>query len=192
MIVLILLGVAMILFFGPFMFTLAVVSLIRGIRSKSWRTTDGEIVSSTVREWLSEPGGMGDFYDRGGQKCYAPEIVYRYVIGGKDYFSRRVDAREITGGDEGRKRSRRLTMKYRPGKDVRVYYNPQNPQISVLEPGLALDFIFYSELISGVVLLLTGAYFFFSIGQGSTTAWPLLVGCFVLGIVVAYILREDR
>ena len=87
---------------AAFLATTAALSFVTGIKSRKWPVANGEILSSEVNEWLSEPGWAGDFYDRGGAECYSTEIIYKYSINNSDYYSNRIDAHQVTGGDQGK------------------------------------------------------------------------------------------
>jgi hypothetical protein len=173
-----------------FMTTAAVLSLILGIKSRRWSAVEGEILSSEVIEWLSEPGSAGEFYDRGGAKCYAPEIFYKYTIKNSDYYSNRIDAREVTGGDQGIKRSLRFVNKYYPGKKVSIYYDPNNPERSVLESGITLGAVFYIEAVTGFVALPGCMYWWASLQPSIVVPWIVFVIGVCLGVPSAYFLSR--
>ena len=89
--------------------------------SVDWPRTMGVVVSSEVE---SRAG-----YDT---TDWHARVSYRYATDGNSYLSRR-----ITFGDIGSSRNTAMSLvdKYSVGKSVSVYYNPESPDISVLEPG---------------------------------------------------------
>ncbi|MBI4267992.1 MAG: DUF3592 domain-containing protein [Chloroflexi bacterium] len=174
---------------AAFMTMSAVLSLVRGITSKSWSMAEGEIISSIVQAWISEGSPAGPEYGRGGNKCYTPEITYSYKAQDSYYESRRIDAREDTGGDWGRKRSQRLVKKYYAGKRVQVYYNAKNPAQSVLKRGISLDAMFYIEAITGFIVL-PGCMFWWSTLQPPTVVpWIAFTVGLSPGLALAYFLN---
>ena len=175
---------------AAFLATTAALSFVTGIKSRKWPVANGEILSSEVNEWLSEPGWAGDFYNRGGAECYSPEIIYKYSINNSDYYSNRIDARQVTGGDQGKKRSLRLVTKYYPGKKVSVYYDPNNPEHSVLESGVTLGPVFYIEAVGGFIGLPGCMYWTASLQPSIVIPWILFVIGVCLGVPLAYFLSR--
>ena len=109
-------------------------------RSKDWKNSEGEIISSKTQE---------SYFDEGA--IYKTVIQYKYTIGEKEYFSNRV----FYGDYIGRNFSysvKKIVNKYVKGATVSVYYNPQHPNKSVLETGIHP--VIYRELIVGILFLL--------------------------------------
>lgn len=72
-------------------------------------------------------------------------ILYEYRVNQKKYTGRTVAfAPKLASG-------RRLLNKYPPGKQVAVYYRPDDPEITTLETGLSRAN--YVMLATGIVLL---------------------------------------
>jgi hypothetical protein len=138
---------------ATFFITMVVLSFLEGVKSKSLHSIEGEILSSDVAEWVTQGGWFGDNYITGGETCYTTKIVYRYVVNGTEYYSERVDAREKTGGNEGRKNSSKLVTKYFRGKKVTVYYDPRNPHKALLEQGIKLNGVMLIEAFMGFILI---------------------------------------
>jgi hypothetical protein len=109
-------------------------------RSKKWKITDGEIISSKMQESNFDDGAI-----------YKAVIQYKYTIGEKEYFSNRMFYGDYIGKNFS-KSIQTLVSKYTKGTTVLVYYNPQHPNKSVLEPGIHL--VIYRELLAGILLLL--------------------------------------
>jgi hypothetical protein len=83
---------------------------------------------------------------------YAAHVAYAYTVGG----------RELTGstvwfGDEDtrdRDEAQKTLAQFPVGKEVRVFYRPEQPETAVLEPGTYPSS--YQMLVLGVVLGLAG------------------------------------
>ena len=107
-------------------------------RNKNWKITEGEIISSKMQESL-DVGAM-----------YQADIQYKYVIGEKEYFSKRIFYGHYLGKNFP-KSIKTLINKYVKGKKVLVYYNPKHPDKSVLETGVHT--IIYQELFAGILFV---------------------------------------
>jgi hypothetical protein len=74
---------------------------------------------------------------------YYPVVQYRYRVDGRDFLGERItsDSVRVLGArSDERSRNRglvqRILARYPEGAAVRVYYDPDDPNRSVLEPGV--------------------------------------------------------
>lgn len=85
---------------------------------------------------------------------YTYEINGRKFTGGRPFFFN-------SPRDLNRKKINELEQKYKEGKAVEVYYNPENPKVSTLEPGrkdgIGSALIFLIVLISVSIICLYDA-----------------------------------
>jgi len=115
-----------------------------GFRSYSWPATEGEVVDSSDQSFVtagltgSAATGVGDVRWR--ETAYG----YTYSAGGRSYHS----ATYCFGGW-----SERITASYRLGEKVTVYYDPADPQRSVLRRGVT-----FGALFGLVLLIIAGVY----------------------------------
>ncbi|NBB81004.1 MAG: DUF3592 domain-containing protein [Verrucomicrobia bacterium] len=110
---------------GCFFFYKAGNQYFYGKQSLDWPTTAGTI---TVSEW--KRGG-------GSNSGYKADIEYVYSVNGAQYHSSFIEYSEFN--------STNLAYKFKKGQACEVYYNPSNPQMSVLIPG-------YSKLSIGLFI----------------------------------------
>lgn len=68
-----------------------------------------------------------------GRIKYRPEVVFRYHAGGRDIETAGFDASGVYFTDE--QASREALEKFTPGSQYPCWYDPQNPQVAVLERG---------------------------------------------------------
>ncbi len=114
-----------------------------GLESKNWPAVEGTIISS---EFISSRNSED-------KPSYSAEIIYEYFINSEKYLSN-----SITSGSQSSSSSPRsaqgLVNKYNEGEKVKVYFNPEDPGKSLLEPGFhvtdALPFVF------GIIFVLVG------------------------------------
>ncbi len=100
-----------------------------GAASESWPTVEGVITFAEVR--VHQPS-VRDRRELGLKTRYTPRITYRYQVDGKTYENHVIGRYGYTSKwASGISRGQ-----YAVGKPVTVYYNPENPAESVLEPGL--------------------------------------------------------
>jgi len=113
---------------GVGMLVIGVIGLRQAAASRDWPTTQGVILSSAVeRVRRNDP-------DRGFTTTFHARISFSYSVGGEPYTGDRVGV-----GDYGRNtnhHARSVVRKYPVGSQVTVYYDPNRPQSSLLEPGV--------------------------------------------------------
>jgi hypothetical protein len=123
--------------------------LPRMIVSPGWPTTDGEIISRRlIAHQFKEYDG--DLYID-----YEAYIRYKYAVDGIPYSSLSINAIDSPFY------SYSIAMRYPVGKEVLVYYNPNDPTDAVLEPGIvgifqAFDVFSYFFFGAGLYLLYLG------------------------------------
>jgi hypothetical protein len=108
------------------------VSLPKAINAKYFPTVVGKITSSEVGTPIVGVGREGG--DR--VQTFTLDITYKYVVNGKTYSSKKRRWHEVQSSFHRYHDS--IARKYPLGKSVTVYYNPNNPKVAVLEPGLGL------------------------------------------------------
>jgi len=125
-----------------------------GMGSFFWPSVKGTIdnsISYNIREGRGVEGG----------KYYYSNIFYNYIIDGKEFSSRRIRVGEESISYGFKWRIKRTINKYKRRGDIRVFYNPNNPQEAVLKRGppfiVNFSFLFgtFWILISLVILLFT-------------------------------------
>lgn len=104
---------------------LAANDLIHDVASPRWPSTTGMIISSSVAEWQESSDTF-----------YEPKVKYGYVVEGRGYSSKRLRFGDFVPSLPGNlAEATEIAVRYRPGDPVRVYYHPNDPRLSVLEPG---------------------------------------------------------
>jgi hypothetical protein len=93
--------------------------------SASWPTAEGVVLSSEVS--LST--------DAEGSDSYSPEVTYRYLALDSSYENRTIKFGENSYGN--RRKAQEIAARYPVGKSVTVYFDPDMPARSVLEPGVS-------------------------------------------------------
>lgn len=109
-----------VLFFAAIFFKLPMA-----IASVGWPTTEGVVVLSEVGE-----GGSGQYTEG-----WWPRVSYRYSVNGREYTSDSVEVEDVGNGNTDRF-AWQVVQRYPAGKHVKVYYDPRDPSIAVLEPGI--------------------------------------------------------
>ncbi len=98
---------------GAVLFIYGLVEMNRAGKSRDWPSVKGKVV------YMAPDSGSG--YD----------VMYTYDIGGQTFKSNNLDFSHLSNRDD----TRRVVRQYPEGKIVDVYYDPNDPEISVLEPG---------------------------------------------------------
>lgn len=93
--------------------------------SEAWPAVDGIITASDVSHSTDAEGG----------ETYSPEITYRYQVDTVSYENGTIKFGE--NAYSSRREAEQIAAGYPVGRDVTVYYNPDQPDRSVLEPGVS-------------------------------------------------------
>jgi hypothetical protein len=127
---------------GAIFFLFALPPLQYAATSKSWPTVDGTIKRAEI-----------DVFRRDGNTHYQPDIAYSYSVEGKKYTSSKISVGEPPL-DNNVSKAKKVQAKYPVGKEVTVWYDPELPESSSLEPGIK----------SGDIMLASIAAIFFLVG----------------------------
>jgi hypothetical protein len=142
---------------GAAMLCFGAQQVLEAHQSSGWPTVNGKVVVAEVT--------------RDG-RYYAPVITYEYKVRRQRWTGYRIsfgDARR--GGVAGLADAKTIVNRYETGKSVRVYYHPDRPQDSLLEPGLANG--------NWVVWFLPGiGLLFLSVGVGVYVVIPKFLNSF--------------
>ncbi len=122
-------------------------SVIRGRKARAWRSVTGEVLSSETEAVRVSR-----------RESYARAAVrYRYHVGHERIGTRMSFEAEFGSSDSSR--ALRWVLRYPKGTPVKVYYDPDDPDEAVLEPGEGN----VSVLFLGIgVLLLIGVLSYFA------------------------------
>ncbi|MEN8188429.1 MAG: DUF3592 domain-containing protein [Thermodesulfobacteriota bacterium] len=113
-------------------------SVYVGYRSRYWPFIMGRIKDSTVATRTTTASSS---------KHYHPAVVYSYKVRNKRYSNNKIGNYVGFGNDENFAKG--LISKYPQGSEVKVYYCPLYPRVSVLAPGM-------NQRLVHVILLFTG------------------------------------
>jgi len=92
--------------------------------SASWPTADGVVTNSGVSRSTDADGG----------DSYSPEITYSYNVNNTNFVNSTIKFGE--NAYSNRRKAEGIAAGYPIGKNVTVYYDPEKPDRSVLEPGV--------------------------------------------------------
>ncbi len=120
--------------------------------AQGWPTAEAEIVSSEIESHRRRSRSSSRSRTRE-VTMYTPVVEYEYNVNGEIYTSSRVSF--FDGSSTARFDARGVVDKYPQGKVVSAYYDPDNPQNSVLETEETGN-IFYLSLIFGFGFILMG------------------------------------
>lgn len=109
---------------GGFIFPIGYQELKNAQDSLDWPTTYGVIILSEVKEIKDE-----------GSTTFSANVRYKYSIGEKPYSSDQVSFGQYSSSDSEYAWS--IIHRYSTGQKVKVYFNPADPNKSVLEPGVS-------------------------------------------------------
>jgi len=107
---------------------LGILQVVEALRSKSWPQATGKVK-------VSEVGSSSGSISSGGSAVrYKANIIYEYEVQGAKHIGDRVTVADHASTSGAK--HHRIAQRYPLGADITVYYNPNNPDESLLEPGL--------------------------------------------------------
>lgn len=118
--------------------------------SESWKTTSGVVISSQVQTNR----------DSDGSDTYRAHITYEYTANDRRYTHDRLQFGDdiYSSGKSGKEKK---VAEYPPGREIIVYYDPENPQSAVVERELTTGIKIFTAIglcIMGIgVLILLSA-----------------------------------
>lgn len=121
---------------GLWFLILHLSAAVRCLKSKSWSSVEGTIITSSIDEEVSRDP------DSERKINYRLRISYSYEVGGARYVSSRVAFDESTGYIFTKKETSKRQARYPTGKQIKVYYDPNKPQRSTLETNMKASIIY--------------------------------------------------
>lgn len=108
--------------------------LVKGVKARKWPTVRGTVDESRV--------SMHTSYDEGRRSTtYGADILYHYEVDGSPYSGTRLSFSDYRSSN--RRRAEQIVGRYSPGSVVQVYYSPDDPSESLLEPGVKPMFFLF-------------------------------------------------
>lgn len=123
-------GGAILLAGSGFFIYQSIFTVIDGVSSGSWPSTDGTVVEARIEEFRTT-GGTTSVKVKG-------YFLYHYSVDGNNYSGSRLNFFSISGDPVTAAR------KFEPGQVVKVYYDPDEPSNAVIETGLPGFFVWLS------------------------------------------------
>jgi hypothetical protein len=134
--------------------TFFVYRIFQGVASSQWPFVIGELESTDLKEIIYK--GRDNYGTADQASAWVVNFRYSYSVLDKKY-----DGSRVTYSDGINKTSRalhRLQKKYQGKSLIQVYYNPKNPNESVLIPGLSI--FNFTPLITSVLFILAGLFIY--------------------------------
>ena len=97
--------------------------------SKSWPTTSAKITKSVV-DVKREGVGQSE------KRMYSAEISFDYTVEGIKHSSSKVWIGGLSRTNR-KSRSQKIVDKYKVGSTAKAFYDPNDPRMAILEPGLS-------------------------------------------------------
>jgi Protein of unknown function (DUF3592) len=125
--------VAVIILFGLVLFGLGARNVWRAAACARWPTTGGTVLASGISNDTTVDRKTGAT-----SVAYSAKIVFGYNVDGKDYTTETIYFGQVVGsGDSSEAELRRI--RYAPGAQVKIFYNPSDPSIAAVKPGVNLE-----------------------------------------------------
>ncbi len=105
---------------GLFFLFIGLQQASKGKESREWPHVTGEVLVSKVEKY---------------SKVYMPEIEYKYDVNDQSYRNDTINFGNSIEQSKSLSYSRNITKKFPKGERIKVYYDPESPEVSVLIPG---------------------------------------------------------
>ena len=116
--------------FGSLLVLILLLIVWEGWRSKQWPAAVGKVVRSGIGTEVRETSTQRPTT----WVTHGAQVEYEYQVGGEKLTGSTVHVGNTRSG--GPRQAQRIANRYPAGSDVLVYYNPSDPKVAVLEPGL--------------------------------------------------------
>ena len=142
---------------GFVLFLLSALAIANSLFAKDWIMTIGKITHSEV--YISKSDG--DF-----TATYRPNIIFEYSVFGEKFICDRLYFGVKIMSSGNLVNSRKLVEKYPVNKEVAVFYKPDKPKQSVIEPGI--HFVLGRLFLISIFLIAIGISMFLN---GDLVLW---------------------
>lgn len=126
--------------------------IFQAAASKRWPYVLGELESSDLRDAVYRGRQFGGGPDQA--SAWVVNFKYSYTVAGRKYLGTRVTYSD--GINKTMRALHKLQQKYQGKSKVQVYYNPKNPNHSLLVPGLSI--FNFTPLITSALFILAGIF----------------------------------
>lgn len=133
---------------GIYHLAIASSDTVYALSSYAWPDVKGSIVKSRIDVRNNHTLNKSHI------NVYYPEIEYIYSVVDKNYIGSTIGVSDY--GSSERNHAEVLVSRYEIGSTVDIYYDPENPSQSLLEPGLKGFLVL--RIILGIFLLAFGMF----------------------------------
>ena len=142
------LAVGAVLWLGAYLEWQGVRNVVRASRSQGWPSTSGKVIGAETSRDTST-----DRDTRQVHVTYSAKTVVQYRAAGRDYATNQIFFGQTLGSSDPSE-AELQRLRYPPGAGVPVYYDPRQPWLAVLRPGLHAEA--FSLPAAGLAFLLPG------------------------------------
>ena len=126
--------------------------IYQGTTSTRWPFVTGELESNDLKEVIYKGRDASGGPDEA--SAWVVNFKYSYKVADRKYDGSRVTYSD--GINKTMRALRKLQDKYQGKSQIQVYYNPQDPNQSVLVPGLSI--FNFTPLITSALFILAGVF----------------------------------
>ena len=142
------LAVGLVLVFGGYLTFLGVRNVVRGAESRRWPTVQGTVVAADTRRETATDRKSGIEH-----VTYSTDTVVRYRVGSQDYTTNQIYFGATLGSSDP-SAAELQRMRYPAGAVLPVSYDPAQPWLAALKPGVHSDAFWLP--VAGLAFLLPG------------------------------------
>ncbi len=128
------------------------VRLTQAAKSKSWPWVIGELESAALRDVVYHGREVDGSADQASARVV--DFRYRYRVKNEDYLGSRVTFSDSVNKTSGT--LQKLQDQYQGKSQIKVFYRPDQPQQSVLLPGLSI--FNFTPMITSALFIAAGVF----------------------------------
>lgn len=137
-------GWIMLALLGLFVTLAGIASFKVAVASPRWPKTTARVVKSWISQYRT--------HSKSNRVVYSPMLEYEYEVAGQSYIGDCIDFSSYSGSQ---RQAQQILDDIGANRDyIQVYYSPNNPETSVILPGLR--FVHFLRFFVGIAMMLIG------------------------------------
>jgi len=118
---------------GIVMTVISIRQYLLALETYDWPFVTGKITEAKIKRYVTTDNPEGDISRQTYEASYIPKIIYNYQVNGQEYTNNKI---QYTSHSKDTKQEAKAVLDMFPDKNsVRIYYDPEKPEKSVLLQG---------------------------------------------------------
>ena len=118
---------------GIVMTVISIRQYLIALETYDWPFVTGKITEAKIKRYVTTDNPESDISRQTYEASYIPKIIYNYQVNGQEYTNNKI---QYTSHSKDTKQEAKAVLDMFPDKNsVRIYYDPEKPEKSVLLQG---------------------------------------------------------